>query len=188
MRVALVTDLQYTPQADEASNGVVSMPARKPWMIRNAGKIVPWTLAGALGLTLVATQVDWPRGSGDEPVAAAPATYDVAVAFQLVDYKTFKNDCVGTAGYSDIGPNTQVTIRSGDARVLGVGVLGPGLGAKGNAVTPEANCSWSLRINDVPTGEQFYSVEVGRRGGITKSEADLKANRYEFEVSLGGDN
>lgn len=153
-------------------------PVTRPsWVRRNLAVLVPWVLVAALGSALVVSLGDAP-GSDD----TAGDSYDLTVEFTLYDYKTFNNGCVGTSGYTDIGPGTQVTVRNGEGTTLGIGSLSTGEGATGS---PQANCTWQVAIADVPSGEAFYAVEIASRGEITQSEAELAANGYGFSVSLG---
>jgi hypothetical protein len=91
---------------------------------------------------------------------------------------TSNDDCQGSDGYDDIGPNTQVTVSSG-GNVLGFTDLGTPVGPKGAGV-----CDWVFTINNLPKGKTAYTVEVGRRGGINFSEAQVKAGAV--AVTLGG--
>jgi len=67
--------------------------------------------------------------------------------------------------------------------VLGAAKLGEG--------EPSSNgrqatfCDWTVEIADVPTGEEFYTVEIASRGEITLSEEDLAVDGWTFDVSLG---
>jgi hypothetical protein len=157
-------------------------PEQKPsWLRRHLAVLIPSVLATVLAVALAVVLIE-PFGSEED--SAASATYDIGVTFVLYDYKAFYADCSrGGGGYSDIGPGTQVTIRNGSGDTLGIGSLGAGIPARGQ---PMANCTYRATITDVAAGENFYAVEVGSRGEISQSEAELKANGFSFEVSLGG--
>jgi hypothetical protein len=138
---------------------------------RNLAVIVPWALVGLLSVALAVTLFLWLGPSGT-------TTHDVTVTFMLTDADTAGAGCVGQGGYSDIGAGTPVTIKSGSGDILGASELGAGTAAAGS-------CLWTVKIPAVPLGQPFYSAEVGRRGAITSSAAELKSNGYAFEVSLG---
>ncbi|MGY1808554.1 hypothetical protein ACI8AF_14390 [Blastococcus sp. SYSU D00669] len=116
----------------------------------------------------------------EAPAASSgPEDRDIIVNFLLEDAKSAAAGCIGQGGYSDIGPGTPVTIKSGTGEILGAGSLGRGSNASG------VNCLWSVIVRDVRLGEAFYSAEVGSRGAITYSQAELAGNGYEFDLSLG---
>lgn len=78
------------------------------------------------------------------------------------------SSCIGTGGYSDIGPGTQVTVKNGKGDVLTTSVLEPGTGGR-------FLCSFPFSF-DVIEGEDRYIVSVSRRGELSFSFGDLKSN------------
>ncbi|MEU4149475.1 hypothetical protein [Streptomyces sp. NPDC026659] len=85
--------------------------------------------------------------------------------------------CSGTGGYSDIDLGTQVNVSDADGTLVAVGSLG--LGEK-----TEAGCVFPFTVDDIAPGSKFYTVEVSHRGGLTQTEAALRAGGLEF--TLGG--
>lgn len=78
------------------------------------------------------------------------------------------SSCIGGGGYSDIGPGTQVTVKNGKGDVLTTTELGPGEGGR-------FMCTFPFTF-EVTEGEDRYIVSVGRRGELSFSFGDLKAN------------
>ncbi|MFI8347535.1 hypothetical protein [Streptomyces sp. NPDC085596] len=85
--------------------------------------------------------------------------------------------CSGTGGYSDIDLGTQVNVTDADGTLVATGSLG--LGEK-----TEDGCVFSFTVDDITPGSKFYTVEVSHRGGLTQTEAALRAGGLEF--TLGG--
>jgi len=83
--------------------------------------------------------------------------------------------CSGTGGYSDIDVGTQVNITDAAGTLVASGFLG--LGEK-----TEDGCTFSFTVDDITPGSKLYTVEVSHRGGLTKSEAELRAGGLEFTL------
>lgn len=136
-----------------------------------------------LALLVAAVSISACSGEPDKPdKAVGPERQTVTVAFRLADYDTAFYECEGAEGYSDLGPETPVTIRDGSGEVLGVGKLGDGKPSS-NGVQA-AYCDWTARV-DVPAGEDFYAVEVADRGEMTVSADELAADGWTVSMSLG---
>ncbi|MGY1607089.1 MULTISPECIES: hypothetical protein [unclassified Geodermatophilus] len=125
-------------------------------------------------------------GGGAEAAAPATpiesATHDVTLEFAWYVDGTIYAACQHRGGpYADINHGTPVTLKTGAGETVGASALS------------EANCesgggafTWTVIFPDVPMDADFYSVEVGQRGEVTKSRQDLEANDYTFQTSLGG--
>jgi hypothetical protein len=85
--------------------------------------------------------------------------------------------CKGTSGYSDLGPGTPVTLKDGDGKLLGTTTLGTG---SGTAV----RCTFSFNFTNIPE-VSFYTLEVGRRGGISYGLSDMKAQSWSMGATIG---
>lgn len=83
--------------------------------------------------------------------------------------------CSGTGGYSDIDFGTQVNVTDADGTLVATGSLG--LGEK-----TEAGCAFPFTVDEIPPGSKFYTVEVSHRGGLTQTEADLRAGGLGFTL------
>lgn len=78
------------------------------------------------------------------------------------------SSCSGSGGYSDIDQGTQVTVKNGKGDILTTTFLGPGEGGR-------FLCTFSFSF-PITEGEDQYVVSVSRRGEMSYSFADLKAN------------
>ncbi|BBX74914.1 DUF732 domain-containing protein [Mycobacterium shinjukuense] len=78
------------------------------------------------------------------------------------------SSCSGSGGYSDINPGTQVTVKNSKGDILATAFLQAGQGGRFWCTFP-----FSFEITE---GEDRYVVSVGRRGEMSYSFADLKAN------------
>lgn len=83
--------------------------------------------------------------------------------------------CSGTGGYSDIDFGTQVNITDAAGTLVATGSLDFG-------ETTEAGCTFAFKVDDITPGTKFYTVEVSHRGGLTKTEAELRAGGLEFTL------
>jgi hypothetical protein len=124
------------------------------------------------------------------------------------------DDCQGTGGYSDWGAGMNLSIRGRNDEIVGSGSVlpvtddllptlvemdrqtSPFIGL--NAADPdaaktelrnllestEANSCWlyfSAELED----SDFYSIEIGKRGGLDYSRADLEERHYIVSLNLG---
>lgn len=85
--------------------------------------------------------------------------------------------CEGDGGYGDISAGTNVSLKDGDGKLLASTSLGPGSGST-------SRCTFEFEFQNVPE-VSFYTVEVGRRGQITNSLADMKAAGWTFALTMG---
>jgi hypothetical protein len=83
--------------------------------------------------------------------------------------------CEGADGYSDIGRDTQVTVKNGKGEILTTTTLGPGHGGA-------AACTFSFTFA-VSEGQDHYVVSVGHRGEFSYSFDQLQ--RQGVEIQLG---
>ncbi|MET7904790.1 hypothetical protein ABZS86_26350 [Streptomyces sp. NPDC005355] len=118
--------------------------------------------------------------SATSGASRAPAPFETDGTLTLADVGAgleTGEPCSGTGGYSDIDLGTQVNITDEDGTLVATGSLG--LGEKA-----EAGCVFSFTVDDIAPGSKFYTVEVSHRGGLTQTEAALRAGGLEF--TLGG--
>jgi hypothetical protein len=90
--------------------------------------------------------------------------------------------CQGTNGYDDVGTGTAVVVRDADGTIVGTGRLVTE-DAPRTSPTPH-NCEWTFEVADLPDST-FYSVEVGDRGELTYSQAELEAMDWVVSATLG---
>ena len=76
--------------------------------------------------------------------------------------------CSGAGGYSDIGPGTEVTVKNGKGDILTTSALEQGEGGR-------ILCSFPFSL-EATEGEDRYIVSEGRRGDLSFSFGELKAN------------
>lgn len=76
------------------------------------------------------------------------------------------HSCHGENGYSDVGPATPVTVKSGTGEVLASTTLGPGTG-------DAAHCTFAFSF-PVTEGQDRYVVSIGRRGDFSYGFAQLR--------------
>lgn len=82
--------------------------------------------------------------------------------------------CQGANGYSDVGRDTQVTVKNGKGEILATTALGQG---KGNS----ANCTFSFSF-PVTEGQDRYVVSVGHRGEFSYSFGQLRAQGVQIHL------
>lgn len=92
--------------------------------------------------------------------------------------------CSASGVYGDITAGNTVTVRDDTGKVVGTAALGSGtLGFTSTAV-----CVFTFTVPDVPAAK-FITVEVGHRGSLTISGADLDTQHWsvQFQASeVGG--
>lgn len=131
-------------------------------------------LGGGLGaMTVIAAQVV--AGSPAPATATASASSSAAEATITVTGTmeveasspgTVGRSCETDGGYDDIGVGTQVVISDASSTTLAVGQLG--MGYYGTA----SKCLFPFSV-EVKGGQDFYGVEVGHRGRLQYSAADV---------------
>jgi hypothetical protein len=85
--------------------------------------------------------------------------------------------CQGSGGYSDMSPGDGVTVKDGDGKLLATTTLGSGSGTT-------TRCTFDFSLPNVPEAA-FYTIEVGRRGGLSYPLAEMKAQDWSVELTLG---
>ena len=111
-------------------------------------------------------------------------TVTVSGTFVLTDTKSNADissiasdgtSCEGTDGYSDIGRDTQVTVKNGKGEILATTSLGEGRGG-------DVTCTFSFSF-PVTEGQDRYVVSVGHRGDFSYTFNQLQ--RQGVEIRLG---
>lgn len=140
-----------------------------------------WIVLGAVIFAAVVAAAAFLSVSGSG--ALAPR-HDITGTFELSDTSTISSGilaagstCEGTGGYSDIGLGTNVTLKDGDGKLLATGSLGLGKGGS-------TRCTFTFTLSGVPE-TPFYTVEVGRRGALSYSLADMKSFDWTLGLTLG---
>ena len=81
------------------------------------------------------------------------------------------------SGFDDVGVGTDVVVKSGEGAIVGVGKLEIGVAQSAY----ECRFPFTLEVKDA----EFYSFEVGDRGDLSYSRADLEAMGWSVAFSLG---
>lgn len=85
--------------------------------------------------------------------------------------------CSTSGVYADITAGNTVTVRDDTDKVVGTAALGSGtLGFSSNPV-----CVFTFTVPDVPAAK-FITVEVGHRGSLTFSAADLDTQHWSVQI------
>lgn len=145
---------------------------RRQWVVPLAaglgGLIVG---AGGVGLAWGLTATPTPAAA---PAPTAAATFTLTGTMEVSGVRNWhpvSTQCEGTGGFDDITEGTGVTVYSGNGTVVGTGRLT-------NGVVFGVRCSFSVVVEKVPVGADFFQVEVSHRGKLTLSAADAKAGKF----------
>ncbi len=104
--------------------------------------------------------------------------------------------CSGKNGYDDIEGGKQILVKNNKGEILATGELGQGKGVKtglGENLEQTAieaglgtplKCQFPITIENVPQVD-FYTIEIGRRGGMTYTAKDLQQKGWKIELRLG---
>jgi hypothetical protein len=116
--------------------------------------------------------------------AAVPATFAVSGSLTLSDTSSYGpsidvtgGSCNGDGGYSDIRTGAGITVADAAGTIVAIGSLGPG------RASSSMSCTFSFTVSQVPTGSDFYLIEVSHRGAVTYRGDDLR--RSGASLSLG---
>lgn len=125
-------------------------------------------------------------GCGGEAAAgnASPAGHTLTVEFTLTVSDSGGSCEGGQGGYSDIDPTTAVTVYDAAGKVVGAAPLGTDcLDTFGDTADP-STAAWTTKVPGIPDSK-FYQVEVGHRGKLTFSRAQLAGADWTAQTSLG---
>jgi hypothetical protein len=89
--------------------------------------------------------------------------------------------CSGTGGYDDVRDGLQVVVRDGEGTIIGRGELVTDRAA--STASPNG-CTFDFTVDSLPEVD-FYNVEIGDRGELTYSFADLEEAGWRVESELG---
>lgn len=90
-------------------------------------------------------------------------------------WETTTYGCTGSGGYDDISEGTSVVLKTAAGSIVGMTKLEEGYVSGGR-------CVFSWLMTEVPEGQRFYTVEIGHRGTLNYSRADLNES---LSSSLG---
>jgi len=92
-------------------------------------------------------------------------------------------NCFGLGGYSDIEEAMPVTIKDGQGKILATGRTGSGTQPKDVGYS-YVKCIFYFQVDSVPKSD-FYTIEVGRRGGLNYSFEEIQNQNWKVSLSLG---
>jgi Protein of unknown function (DUF732) len=101
-------------------------------------------------------------------IAGSFTLKDESPSYAASSIEVSGSSCTGAGGYSDVGPGTQVMVKNGKGDILTTSELESGQGG-------QFLCSFPFSF-EVTEGEDRYIVSVGRRGDLSFSFGELKAN------------
>lgn len=179
-------------QEQERSPGSAELPERRRrWRS-------PVVIAAGLGVVVVVViAVLVLSGGGEEREIKGSF-----VLFAPDDVTGDMEDCRGTGGYDDFGPGMDVTVKNEDGKTIGNGstrnaapeVLAERLAlgenfddrAEAEEFVDSGSGAICVVLFEAPVEDaKFYEIEVGRRGGITHSKADLEDQQWYVSLTLG---
>lgn len=143
-----------------------------------------------------ASWIDLPPSSPTsiETTTTVPALEQITGSFTLIDTGVVGtwDGCFGSGGYDDFGAGMNVTVRDGQGNIVGVGSTeslseADRTGAWADDVTFSEDSTVSCVVKFIVEVKpaEFYSVEVGSRGELAYSAAELEAAGWHVELSLG---
>lgn len=94
-------------------------------------------------------------------------------------------ECRGKAGFDDLREGAQVVVTNAAGRTVAIGHLGTGKSATtggGDSVVRLVACTFPIKVEDVPDGENFYGITVTHRGTQQYTREQL---RQPIHLTLG---
>lgn len=148
------------------------------WFVAIVAALIVGGGAGfAIGHSTASSNSASPETSHSRSAVAAPKTIDVHGTLDLTDPTGWTDvdggnsadgdACAGTEGYDDITGGAQVIISTDAGKTLTIVALADG-------AVSDGNCEFDFAAT-VPKGYAYYGVEVGHRGVVKESAADLPA-------------
>jgi len=124
-------------------------------------------------------------GCGHKPSVPQRHRLDgVYIVHGIFSHRSYGARCnPADVGYPDIRPGTEVTVRDETRAVLGTAALGAGTLRRSPLRGRDDDCvfSFSLTVLD----RDSYRIEVGRRGAVVFSRADLERANWKADLTIG---
>lgn len=134
-----------------------------------------------VGIVLLVAGCGGPAASATRATHDIQGTFDLMLDRGLVGGERTGDSCAGEGGYGDIGPGVQVVVRDQSGETIGAGDLSAGTLGRDPTVW---TCQFTFTIPDVPAAT-FYEVEVGDRGALTYSAAEMEEQDWQVGFTLG---
>lgn len=168
----------YPPVAKAATTEGLNVNSSAPEVKQNkfsrkkVGLIASAAVAGLL-LVLLFLQIREPS------IERVTGTFTLVGSWSVYSGYSLDKNCNASGGYSDIGSSTQVILKNKEGLEVTRTDLGmfPIIDLSG-----DRRCTWTFRL-DVPEGEEYYVLSVGRRGEMKFSFEEMKS----ISLTLGGD-
>jgi hypothetical protein len=127
-------------------------------------------------------------------VSASPTTHTLTGTMTLTNGgKVYQSatSCRGDGGYEDINSATlQAVVKDDKGAIVGTSgvtsVRPPKSDDRAVEFDNQSRCFFNFEVRDLPDAP-FYSIELGHRGAVTYSKADLEKASWKVDVELGGD-
>src|SRR6266540_5849465 len=142
-------------------------------------------LAGRVFLVALVALALLAAGCGRKP--SAPPSHrleGVYIVHGIFSHRSYGAPCNPTdAGYADIRAGTAVTVKDGAGALVGTAALGAGTLRRSPLRGRDDDCvfSFSLTVLD----RDSYRIEVGRRGAVVFSRADLERANWKADLTIG---
>lgn len=142
------------------------------------------------------------QGEGGSSAASPTPASNTQVqgTFTLIDsdvIRTSAQACRGDGGYRDFKPGMNVTVRNERSEIIGSGAADalpaaqPGQRPELTAAIDDASgdlghvmCTLYFEVDILDDTAQFFEIEVGSRGALSYSRAELDAQDWWVELSL----
>lgn len=169
-----VTSPEYVPQTPSAPEGPPPKLTRTGIIIAaTAGVAVLLIAAAAISAALL---IPPSEGKASSTPATQSKTFTTTGTLLLAASTSVLNlddvNCEGMGGYSDIRSGAQLVITDQSGTIVATASLATGK-LIGSGYTRQ--CQFSFTAKDVPKGHSFYGVQLGRRGSMQYSEAQLSS-------------
>lgn len=103
---------------------------------------------------------------------------ELRVTGSNLNFGSHTGECAGAGGYSDLREGAAVAVANSSGRTIAIGRLGAGKsttsGGSNGSVARLAACTFPIKVEGVPDGEDFYAVTVTHRGAQQYSREQLK--------------
>jgi hypothetical protein len=119
-----------------------------------------------------------------EPARMLSGTFTLSDSSGIF-HPTGAKDCVGKGGYDDVEPGMRVLVADGEGRPLATGQLGTGIYKVHPTFPNIGDCVFPIVVPTPLPRVDFYTVSIGRRGESTYSYAELEAEGWELDFTLG---
>ncbi len=115
---------------------------------------------------------------------AKPPLYDLDGNITLIDSNLggYNDNCYGTGGYSDISSGMSITVIDDKGTIVATGQTGFGNHPENNSYS-SVTCIFKFDVRQIPK-RNFYTFDLGRRGKLSYSFAELEEMNWKLWLSL----